>query len=563
MLHMNMDGYYKTAYLQILFVNITERSIRFGEIPPLIQYFKENKRLGEEIKFLLDDVAEKKPSSEGEYYYNIFKALLDSSSFTIDEREEITKALLDTKLMEKSSSALGLFDTVITSSSHVIDYLDKFPKNYTNLPLIILNENISEEDRIRILKKKFIQKDMHQYISIMRDKLKSFKALDSFIEATVVQNARVKEKDAAIENVLLRFFVGTQNEGRIKYERLLKISGLDEFYEKYNKKYLTAHELSYKYTSNRRTDLNENIKAYIKTIMLPHMNNDFSEIFRHILNKMTYSDPEKNREVISDMEDYFLQLFRNQLDYASNASDLLEYENQDELKLYLLILKNKVSNFTRIFNYYDNGFSYRKFDAIQFVNAYPEIFADKLLTAYPDHDYNTYGYDYYYGKNTAASAFTEFFIYNPGKSEILQKEYFKYLPLPTYKIESGFIDMAPYNRNGKKNGLTFLADFYYILENIMTSHPDYTETIYDVFVQPYENSEYTEKIFDGYISALKDERLSVYIDNSSKPTSFDIYYSSLMRLVNYISNSVDYGMLAIRENIKKLKTDVDFYTEFQ
>lgn len=68
-----------------------------------------------------------------------------------------------------------------------------FP-NFGNWPVICTNQNIASEDRISVIKKKFIQKDQIKYLSFIRDNVSDMSMLDEFIQATVIQNNRVKEK---------------------------------------------------------------------------------------------------------------------------------------------------------------------------------------------------------------------------------------------------------------------------------------------------------------------------------------------------------------------------------
>jgi hypothetical protein len=136
-----------------------------------------------------------------------------------------------------------LWDKVLmTADEETINGLFKFleenESEYTNLPLVILNKNISDENKISIIVKTYKQKDLNKYTTFMRENIVDLKDLDSFIEATVLQNNRVKEKERAVQDVIKRIFVGIRgNSSSINFNKFTHTAA---FFAKY-RKYMTPN----------------------------------------------------------------------------------------------------------------------------------------------------------------------------------------------------------------------------------------------------------------------------------------------------------------------------------
>ena len=105
---------------------------------------------------------------------------------------------------------------------------------FKSYPLIILNENIEKDTRIKILKNKYKQKDLASYINEIEKNVKSLDIVDDFIEATVLQNNRVKEKNAGIINIMKYLFIGNGST----YFRSNKYTNIYKFASKYKKYFL-------------------------------------------------------------------------------------------------------------------------------------------------------------------------------------------------------------------------------------------------------------------------------------------------------------------------------------
>lgn len=149
---------------------------------------------------------------------------LQNSPFNNTSEESYIAAMMidDDELSASLSNpnSLGIlfktWDKILSASDQatiekLIAHIEDNKIDYTNLPLVILNPNISNDSKIEIIKKTYKQKDLNKYTVFMRENIVDLMDLDSFIEATIVQNNRVKEKDKAVFDIIKRIFVGVRN----------------------------------------------------------------------------------------------------------------------------------------------------------------------------------------------------------------------------------------------------------------------------------------------------------------------------------------------------------------
>jgi len=80
----------------------------------------------------------------------------------------------------------GEQNQVTVSYKEFIDMIKKQVPDYKGFPLIIMNQNIEQEEKIKALKLVYIQKDFPQYKRFFRKNLTNLMDLDSFIEAVVI-----------------------------------------------------------------------------------------------------------------------------------------------------------------------------------------------------------------------------------------------------------------------------------------------------------------------------------------------------------------------------------------
>jgi hypothetical protein len=154
--------------------------------------------------------------------------------------EKLSEIMINTNSRDVISK---LWDKVLMTADEdtingLVKFLEENKSEYTNLPLVILNKNISNDNKISIIVKTYKQKDLNKYTTFMRENIVDLNDLDSFIEATVLQNNRVKEKERAVQDVIKRIFVGIRgNSSSVNFSKFIHTAA---FFAKY-RKYMTPN----------------------------------------------------------------------------------------------------------------------------------------------------------------------------------------------------------------------------------------------------------------------------------------------------------------------------------
>jgi hypothetical protein len=143
--------------------------------------------------------------------------------FLKSDSAEIAKYLDDAMLTSNYATIKGLYDSL----SKRKDF------EYNNWPIVIINKNLTQDQKIEIIKSTYRQKDMAKYTDYIRSNIVDMTDLDSFIEATIIQNNRMTEKDKNVIDVIKRIFVGVR--GKNYGVDLKKFQNKDSFFDKYRK----------------------------------------------------------------------------------------------------------------------------------------------------------------------------------------------------------------------------------------------------------------------------------------------------------------------------------------
>lgn len=264
-----------------------------------------------------------------EYYEEFFYKLCSSGLLEIDRL--------------KYSETLETFVCKILSSCSIKNP-DMFMKevdlnipNFKSYPLIILNENIEKDTRVRILKNKYKQKDLASYIKEIEKNVKSLEVVDDFIEATVLQNNRVKEKEAGIVKIMKYLFIGDGST----YFRSNKYTNIYKFAFKYKKYFLDPEFckiffekcLDFQTMSYYRS---RNFREFLSTIIMKGCNNE--EQLTILTNFSRFMD---TSDSMSDI--IMIQLQQNNIDivkkFIKKTLDTILTQDINKSKL------NRLSNF--------------------------------------------------------------------------------------------------------------------------------------------------------------------------------------------------------------------------
>ena len=165
------------------------------------------------IKFIFDE-----PYSS--YYLS---KVIDGSDFDMIKKASNRNQLLDDVMSTANFTTIKRFHASLV----------KEIPDYSGYPLVILNKNVSRENKIEFIKETYRQKDVHKYTKFIRDNIVDLNDLDDFIEATIIQNKRITEKSANIQDLFQRVFIGMRGEYFNPEEKLNKLKNSEQFFVKY------------------------------------------------------------------------------------------------------------------------------------------------------------------------------------------------------------------------------------------------------------------------------------------------------------------------------------------
>jgi hypothetical protein len=206
----------------------------------LFEKFNEN-----QIKLIIDKffklaVANKEylKKFESEREFQNIELLVNKSKSPLSY---VIQKIIDNELWGVMKENASLFDDFfnMTMSSAKYEEILKLHKvltkqfaDYAGYPLVVINPNVSKENKVEFITKTFKQKDMASYMVFIRNNMTDLTDLDSFIEATIISNARIKEKAKNIEDMFQRIFVGMRGEGwgRVSINKYLNA---EIFFKKY------------------------------------------------------------------------------------------------------------------------------------------------------------------------------------------------------------------------------------------------------------------------------------------------------------------------------------------
>lgn len=294
---------------------------------------------------------------------------------------------------------------------------NSFP-DYHNFPIIIMNNNITKEEKIKALKLIYRKKDFPQYKLYFRDNLKDLDDLDTFIEATIIQNNRVREKEDNIIKLFKDIFIsGVWGENLLKKRTYFH---LDEFSKKYStyffnasftKKFYNETVGSLSTNEHIRQDqyeafinaifsavpLEKRVEAMSKSVELESLGTNFSSEFKNALIDedfetcklllpvfTTWSKTKTERmfaEIGKDNFKLVLQTFPEEMKEYLNSFKLIDYKRDVETDISPVI---------------DRGYGYGKSAETDstLINALinPETFSETLFL--DDDDLNCLGFNY-------------------------------------------------------------------------------------------------------------------------------------------------------------------------
>lgn len=276
----------------------------------------------------------------------------------------IIKNIFEKKLFKamklKGENISNFIDEIISKSKfdnaeEMIKLIQEQVPDYRSFPLIIMNENITREEKLKALKLVYRQKDFPQYKSFFRSNLVDLNDLDAFIEATIIQNNRVKEKEANIIKLFKDIFVNGDTSAifrkTLKHEKEFSIKYSEYFMSKdfcrkfYNETVSSMSTNGYTRTRNyenfirlifSHVDTRKQIKALQESKELEELGSGFTEKFREAYEDQDYELAEDLLKVfITWSEKDKFKFFKCIPKDISHKDIINRFENSDAITKYL------------------------------------------------------------------------------------------------------------------------------------------------------------------------------------------------------------------------------------
>ena len=162
-----------------------------------------------------------------------------------------------------------------------------FP-NYNNFALIVQNNNVSEDIKLSVLRSSFRKKDFPSIKTFFRDNITDMNHLNLFIEATIIQNNRIKDKDASILLLFKRLFL--EPDAYSSNKRLRNgdsILNKDTFAKKYYKNYFSKDDFMYKFYLESQSSISSYDRKRAYRTFIEYIYNSAEVSFNQMINDMT------------------------------------------------------------------------------------------------------------------------------------------------------------------------------------------------------------------------------------------------------------------------------------
>lgn len=186
-------------------------------------------------------------NTEIKYSFKQFITIIEAISNNNLSKEYVMNLLFEKQLFKKCPISKGDFSSyidgilsngVFENPETMIKMISEQIPEYCNYPLLIMNQNLTKEAKIKAIKLTYRQKDFPKYKSYIREKITNLNDLDVFIEATITQNNRVREKEANIQKLFKDIFVSGDYSLRRRFSSTNSFQGVKEFTEKYRKYFM-------------------------------------------------------------------------------------------------------------------------------------------------------------------------------------------------------------------------------------------------------------------------------------------------------------------------------------
>jgi hypothetical protein len=286
---------YKVNSKEAAFLFFLRNSSTWGALKKKSEGQENLKLLINKILTFIQNDDSLKTSVKEEINYLIFFNDSDINKYVLSEM--IKRGMFDLISSIHETSLVKVIDSIMLTGDYetISKVYDEFSseknnlKDYKGYPVVIINPNLTQDQKILIIKKTYKQKDTNKYLDLIRDNMKDMNDFDSFIEATIIQNNRIKEKDDNIMATIERVMIGVRGQYFDISSKLSTYKNVNKFFKKYNKYFTDEVCLSglaennyYKSRNYRRlvAEISKHV-GLVKKLQFAKLNTELaSEIFK-------------------------------------------------------------------------------------------------------------------------------------------------------------------------------------------------------------------------------------------------------------------------------------------
>jgi len=375
--------------------------------------------------------------------------------------------------------------------------------DFESWPLVIINKNMSKDQRIEMVKKTYIKKNLTKYASFLRENLSDIETLDTFIQATIIENNRVKEKGDSIRDIFRRVFIGMRGEWNIG--NIDNYENIDEFLSKY-KIYFNASNINSLIDDGNFSRRNNAIKLFAKMFK-----DETFEIKMGLIEKVKslgqelYSVKNMN-EFPKDVKgnDEREIMFLNYIIEVKNIKELVNSFGLEELislinKHFNSLSKSFMSNFSSSMTF-NNSYSWRNFDVEQKV---------KILKLLNDDIIASEKFSLFNQKETDLN--------NLGLNDSNNNNYWKLIDgVEKYLDSCGFVILLTSSYKFEKKSL--MEKFYNLFFENLTDSQFVSSDLLEVVVNSFQNNEFITQLsnylnrVDNNIMSASNNELNAFLD---------------------------------------------------
>jgi hypothetical protein len=343
-----------------------------------------------------------------------------------------------------------------------------FSSTYVDYPLVIINKNLKKEDKVEMIKSTYRKKDLNKYTKFIRENLTDMNDLDDFIEATILQNNRVRKEEEGFMDLIRRIFIGMRGEYFYVENKLDNILHVKEFVEKYKDYFSTGMVKDMIQRSDWRSQ--RNVVHFI------------SQLFKE-------QDFEHKMIVSRASSDIGRKLF-------SNLTEMPEEIKGDEKleRLYFDYMTNVSSSLSIML---DNDFDL----TMHYVNKYPDIFSESFRNSYRLENSGRY-----YGNNLSRGDSIVKFLSNLKEDNIQKFELFS----EKYFSKLGMVSDLNGWRAGDdvahdiKNFFDFIIP---IFKRVTKSNPAFKPYLYNKYFIKFEDDDYMNDMVTEVSTILNTDKI--------------------------------------------------------